>query len=1194
MTATKMKSTIREGSFKIPRPNKMSFFFKLFLLSLNILQFQFINAIYIRNPDFDNFVKPCFGFGTSYPQSSSYSQSSAYAYNNRQPVASMQPQQQFRTDDRNSYRTQTQFSVNGNPTFDATQKSNTNSLETFSANNILGQEVPRGQTIDNFISIVTKIEAAHPRLSNNLDQFIRALLGRFHYDDVYFDKQGSKKENGNDKRFGDISSAMLNPPGFQTQEIIPEHILDQPEKCSMYFMLSHFIEKSSPLNPSLARSVTPISGPQNGVKPPYLQASGANYPSRSANSAYSSTNQRYQGPSPGYGSPETNSMNGFGSGISNTPESTGNNPYGMNVPAQNNPYIGSQQSLSRNTGQLNTPLNKYNNAPIINAFGNMNLEQAFEYGVVTIGYQENAAIVLNRVLMGILAATIPPQNIKQLTDIIYPLQSQSQQLALTSKLNDEIDPLYAVTLADLWARSAYSVSTRQGVYPYGDNGHWNDTLCPTKFKLERTNSQFTTAELLGGIDGFNLGMLRRQFQQRRNMRLSELLRLYYSKDGFKPNFAEVSVCNRASGLNSHLDDLKRQTENYYRLLEMQSPLQDMDILKNVQVTDSFKDHLRREGAQYAPPFFCSDESYTKQNYQCEIHRADVVLIIDSSSQADEAFMSLTAAKLSRKLGISRYSGSLTLLTNQKDMTGSASFNPIIKNSTNTAEIGCALLHDSTSSNQGGQITDPLELMRMFEQTLINLDPSIHSQSFALSSSASSPNYRMPFITSLSEYPYDNILRQKSPDGSKAILWFNYGSSLRPSPLNSYPQQTLNYPMSSYSGYGSNDIEYRFQEAKRNFRENFVGAALIALGTNREELKKFVYDEEKDIIEIPPSSGSTSDFVIYPDPFSRSDLNGPTDQLVERLISRLCDVPAEFQYMLCRRPSNNEVSVGYISQGKTQNWIMAPKTFFSSTTVRMTFRVEGGRLRVCFGRMPRPDENASKSGYMNQLPMSTNLPQGNAIAASSSSNNYYTGLDSGLCKDVSSNQEIEFVVDDPCWKSSIAECKPFYFVIRETSAPGEIDPNWVCKDEACKRLDQVKFTMTHTGVACSSGPRTISSSFFFVIFSSLIGLWFNNDAIQIVRRSLNVFRSNILLKLALPILFLYISFIKVEAQQAGVYDFGEARYGEKRGNFTPAEVLAIVLLVMVILGGLAFTIGLCYYISKGDKQGMTRLSREDHA
>ena len=46
---------------------------------------------------------------------------------------------------------------------------------------------------------------------------------------------------------------------------------------------------------------------------------------------------------------------------------------------------------------------------------------------------------------------------------------------------------------------------------------------------------------------------------------------------------------------------------------------------------------------------------------------------------------------------------------------------------------------------------------------------------------------------------------------------------------------------------------------------------------------------------------------------------------------------------------------------------------------------------------------------------------------------------------------------------------------------------------------------------------------------------------------------------------------------GVYDFGLGRRGEKRGDWTPGEWLAAILLVMVIFLGLALSLSLCYYV-----------------
>lgn len=66
-------------------------------------------------------------------------------------------------------------------------------------------------------------------------------------------------------------------------------------------------------------------------------------------------------------------------------------------------------------------------------------------------------------------------------------------------------------------------------------------------------------------------------------------------------------------------------------------------------------------------------------------------------------------------------------------------------------------------------------------------------------------------------------------------------------------------------------------------------------------------------------------------------------------------------------------------------------------------------------------------------------------------------------------------------------------------------------------------------------------------------------------------------------------------QAGVYDFGQNTYGQKRGSWTPGEWLAGVLLLMTIILGLALSLGLCYYVNRRQAERrsaeMTRASRD---
>jgi len=1219
----------------------------------------------------------------------------------------------------------------------------------------LGQVLPRASTVDNFVALVAKVEAASPRLAQNMDELIRSLLARFRLDNFYYDLRSRTpiSTESSDRRNSDILPAILSPGGPSVDVFGAaagqgaygplEQALDPDEKCSMYFMLSHFVDKTGG-TPTLAQmGVAQLAGPLQGQLPPNLQLqaqqsqsqmfmqsqsqtqqtqqtqqqmqsqaganlaspnlaspnlASSNYPARSAQAAYSAgaSGPRFSGPSPSFGSPAAAQMTSFGAGLSSAPtDFAGRNAYGVNSPLPAGPYssaAGNNPLLSAarlnagqfGSGSLASNRQALGQPPYVDgqASGRSPDDRlASEFGVVTLAGQQDAALVLNRVLMGILAAATPPQTIRQLAAQVYPNQEALNRN--TAKADEELDPLFAVTLADLWAVSSIPKAGRPfDLRLLGLNGRWNDTFCPTSFALERASSiRFTTAELLGGLDGFNLGTLRKHLMSmRKSIKLSELLRIYYSPTGFRPQFAEMGVCNRYALISTRLDELHRQAENYARLLQLNLPTSDNDISLSVNRLEAFREIARQAADKFAPQSICLEgaqgaqfasgpfpptELYPVGNQDtCEVSRADLVAVLDSSARANgDPFMQLVVFKLAQRLGLAARGGSsLSVMTDQLDTTGTAggssSLNTILRNSTNLAELGCALVHDSTTSFQGGQLTDPTRLVELFERALIKLDSEyltrqaaangLHQQAASSLSSSSRPTTYVStwyangaqFNNPASGYTVGGLgAGPRNTGGAKVILWFNYASRQpRPNQLSSGPTNWRpgQNSLSSLSDR-QEENEYRFHEAKRYLKENFRGASILAVSPDREAVKNFVYDQERDIfsdVPAPPGSpalgdGTQNDYALASNAALQMDpsmYSGQADQLVAKLLRRMCTIPALFQYPMCfLGPSDNAQSVGYITPGRKQYWMMTPKTFFASASIRMAFRVEGGRLRVCFGRRPNPDETASRNRDRDQQQQqqqqqaisfaSSNNQQSNggmqqsqvtqSAPVKASGDDYYTGMEYGVCKDVAPGQEIDFLVSDACYKKSISECEPFYFVITEISQPGEGDRNYMCRDDGCKRFDQAKFVMTHTGVVCSSALRAVSLNWFTVIIMTLFtsfAIIGPNNAVpnyapksskQMGRTSASSPASLLLVMASMVAAFMLWPLQQVQAQlQAGVYDFGQGRAGEKRGSFTPSEWVAIILIVMFILGGLAITIALCYYVTRKTRQG-TRVPQSDY-
>lgn len=1167
---------------------------KLYLITIisilclyqNVIYITSTQAISIKPQDFDRLVMPCYsesqGMSVSMGNPSYQSQQTYRGYQSDNRDQSSSYNQQF-----GSISTESTYSAGSNGAVLGSNFAGQSMRSMDLSYNSQNGRFPRAASIENFIALVSKIEAALPRLASSPDQMIRLLLERFRTDNFYYDTRSRVHVRDSDHRINNIIPAILNARSNQYESSLsfPENLLDTNDKCALYFMLSHFIDKTSsthqPLGGIAISQINPPSNRNPPLQSPYLQAAGSGYPSKSANQAYggsSGNNPSYPGPSNGFGSPATQNMASFGSGLGNNPESSGKNPYGINTIQPNplpfyqrerNTLPGSYPSDATGTSRQSTRV--LIDGELANSKDDMT---AIEYGVVTVGNQENSALVLNRVLMGILAAdtSVPTQTIEQLAHVIYPYQALTQ----TSKLNELIDPLFAVTLADLWAVSSIlKPGKRLDVGQLDVAGHWNDSMCPLTFKLDRSKSiKFTSAELAGGLDGFNLGSLRRKMLERNiNLRLSDMLRMYYNKDGFRHQFGEFSVCNRGSTINMNMENLFRQAESYLRLHQMDSPISDLEISKSIRMVSTFANSITRV-ASNVPLELCAMNDLSGDNSgldQCEIGKSDAVTLLDTSPEANTLFMKLVVHKLAFRLGLSRNGNRLSILTNQQNMAGMDGFNAILRNSTNIAEVGCALTYDSTTDYSGGHINEPARLMEMFEKAFIALDTEyLVRQTIAQGSNYYSGSRPTGYYT-YSPTGYGET--GEDTGGSKVLIWFNHGQSNRPS-------QIANSPTNWYPS-GSDQNQYKFQEAKSLLHENYRGAAILVVSNDREGSKQYVFDEDKDMFtDLPTSSGLIDISYKMNDPSTVASMSGQVSQLVDQLMQRMCQVPAVFQYPRCfRGPSESVIARGFISPGKRQYWMMAPKTFFASQTVKMLFRVEGGRLRVCFGRMPHPEESGSRYNQQSGNVVAAIASSGqsqvsgpNIQSTYSSANNYYTGMEYGVCKEVSSGQQIDFIVDTPCYHKSIAECMPFYFDIKELSY-GERDINYMCRDEGCKRLDQVKFTMTHTGVYCSAGLSSIHINWLLAVGAALL------PSILAPGHEINIFQAN-----NLGIATILLGFVGLsKAQQAGVYDFGQGRSGEKRDQLTPVESHWVMLVSTMILAGLVLSCGLCYFVAKRRRQ-----------
>uniref|UniRef100_A0A0A1XL35 N-acetylmuramoyl-L-alanine amidase n=1 Tax=Zeugodacus cucurbitae TaxID=28588 RepID=A0A0A1XL35_ZEUCU len=177
-----------------------------------------------------------------------------------------------------------------------------------------------------------------------------------------------------------------------------------------------------------------------------------------------------------------------------------------------------------------------------------------------------------------------------LAGVATGLQQQSVQLrtllALSSRNNGytnlpqtatvNVDNRWAATLAgDLAEVALVQVPfTSTDTASVGANGAWNSTVMPEWYFLtQRQNFEMTDAEIRGGLDGLIIAMNIVSWRnQASNMKLSQLLRMYYSTNGVLNS--GIMACNRKSNFNQYASGtaMLGQTSAFAQVLDREMQL----------------------------------------------------------------------------------------------------------------------------------------------------------------------------------------------------------------------------------------------------------------------------------------------------------------------------------------------------------------------------------------------------------------------------------------------------------------------------------------------------------------------------------------------------------------------------------------------------------------------------------------------
>ncbi|KAL4702962.1 hypothetical protein ACJJTC_008740 [Scirpophaga incertulas] len=162
----------------------------------------------------------------------------------------------------------------------------------------------------------------------------------------------------------------------------------------------------------------------------------------------------------------------------------------------------------------------------------------------------------------------------------------------------DISNIWVATLAGDLAEVIVNQGPRVGSVPrnivVGTNNRWNDTFLPRDFYLLPGNASnidwhFTDAEIIAGIDA----KLPQWIEQRRTLRLSQIIDMYYSHEGISFN-SSVRACNRPALFNEIVrrETLLTETLRFAHVLSLRQitvymPIEEIERISEAAVTAFF-------------------------------------------------------------------------------------------------------------------------------------------------------------------------------------------------------------------------------------------------------------------------------------------------------------------------------------------------------------------------------------------------------------------------------------------------------------------------------------------------------------------------------------------------------------------------------------------------------------------------------
>ncbi|XP_037949543.1 uncharacterized protein LOC119680678 [Teleopsis dalmanni] len=434
-----------------------------------------------------------------------------------------------------------------------------------------------------------------------------------------------------------------------------------------------------------------------------------------------------------------------------------------------------------------------------------------------------------------IAAGLEQQSVQLRTLLALARRQGGPNLPQTTTV--AIDNRWAATLAgDLAEVALLQVpSSSSETASVGANGAWNNTVMPKWYFLsQRQNMEMTDAEIRGGLDGLIIAMNIVNWRtQAPSLKLSQLLRMYYSMDGVLSS--GIMACNRKDNFPTFapLNTMIAQTSAFAQVLDREMQLR---VTLSATAIANFSNLAANALESYIPQYLndvsCSVSNALPQDISSSITAmTNIYVFLDTSWQYGNIVDYLVY--ILERLNINPYASSVTLLA--------AADCSVIVNTTNNIADVYENWNVTTHSmfNPGFNLPNILQTLQNLTQAYMNAEQTNSSVGGRSMVALMMPN-QATVNSGDSSYSTTQLLYMSEQIPDLHYIYYSGGTSNRFSSFVNDPNQDLfSLTIGSQPSVSSGPVVNRIKKVPRRIINPNCGSNWYSnSGTNNYKMTQY--------------------------------------------------------------------------------------------------------------------------------------------------------------------------------------------------------------------------------------------------------------------------------------------------------------------------------------------------------------------